>query len=373
MKAKFDDTIIINGIELNKKYVQSLTYEQREELVEPILKYFREYGFPLPDDTSYLKKEYQKLIDYEPDLTLTELYNNSSMASDINKYFCSDLFYNTTEKDKKTMTELFEDNDVMRKLIRNRMGMDWLKEDKNGKGVNEAFNFTHKMLLQGMRSMRLVNMTSIFKNDIAKFMALKYCPEDGTWLDYSAGFGNRFLGAMSANINYIGIDPLTIPNLQNMANFLEIDKSKYTFYQCGSEAEVIKDLPENSVDFVFSSPPYLISEGYDDPKKKKKDHWIQEYYTKDLSQAYNNGEDYFYDKYWRGTLENMKKTLKPGGWFGLNIFHKANKQIDIMKEYFEVDHIIKLRTIKSHLSGKKKDDKESIEKFEPIFMCKNNK
>ena len=68
-------------------------------------------------------------------------------------------------------------------------------------------------------------------------------------------------------------------------------------------------------------------------------------------------------------MENVKFMLKPGKYFGLNITEKHEKMISMAKEYFgEPIEIIRLRTIRSHLSKT-----SGIEKFEPIFMFKNEK
>jgi hypothetical protein len=121
-------------------------------------------------------------------------------------------------------------------------------------------------------------------------------------------------------------------------------------------------LEENSIDFSFSSPPYM--EG-----GKR----VQEYYSKDESQAYSKGIDYFYNIYWRNTLKNIKHMLKPNKFFGLNIFDKDPKMINITKEYFG-NHVevFKLKTVKSHLSHKSKEAGNSI-KFENIFIYNNIK
>jgi tRNA1(Val) A37 N6-methylase TrmN6 len=110
-------------------------------------------------------------------------------------------------------------------------------------------------------------------------------------------------------------------------------------------------LGENSMDLIWSSPPYFN----------------QEVYSNDENQAYNKTEDYFYNTYWRETLERCKKMLKPNKWFGLNVTRQYIKMFDIAKEYFKFDHEISLRLVRSHLNKKGKED---AQKYEPIFMFK---
>jgi archaellin len=179
-------------------------------------------------------------------------------------------------------------------------------------------------------------------------MALKYSQEDETILDISAGFGGRMLGAVSCHRKYIGIDPWTTDELTIMAQELELPNVELI----NSGSENVR-LSGNSIDFCYSSPPYFD----------------QEYYTSDITQAYNQGDDYFYGTYWKQTLDNVKYMLKPDKWFGLNVLAKYDRMITMAKEQFgEPIEQVSLRTIRSHL-GKK----AGVEKAEYVYMFRNNK
>lgn len=345
-KLPFDKVIKVNNNELTKKYIQSLSYDEREDLVEPVYELFRKHGMSFPDDENKIIKSYKKLCDFEPDLSSFDVFNNSSLATDICKHFCPS-FYNSTEKNKKTISEVFKDDDLLRRLIRNRFGMDWLMADEKGEGVNEAFNFSPKMLIQGMRSMRLVPAISMFKPGIAKLICMKYSKPGDLVGDYSAGFGGRLLGAMSCGRRYQGTDPLTTSELKNMAKFFNFKNVE--LINSGSENYKGK---ENSVDLYWSSLPYFS----------------QEYYSKDKSQAYNNGEDYFYNVYWKETLSNVKFMLKPGRWFGVNVKNYP-EMVSMAEDIFgPCVEKIALRTVRSHLNKK-----AGTFKKEYVYMFKNNK
>jgi hypothetical protein len=314
--------------------------------VEPIFQLFRNNGFPYPDDCSSFQKDYQKLIELDVDITQTELFNNSSRCTEICRYFCRS-FYGASEVKSKTMLEVFNNDALLKRLIFNRLGGDWLLPDKKGNGVNESFNFTTKQIIQGMRSMRLVAATSMFKPDIAKYLCLKYSEVGDIVGDYSCGFGGRLLGAMSCGRKYIGTDPLTVPELEKMADFFGF--KDYQLIQSGSEDYRGE---ENSVDLYYSSPPYFS----------------QEVYSQDTNQAYNKGDDYFYNVYWKQTLENVKYMLKPNKWFGLNVKNYP-KMLEMTQEVFgEVVERVGLKTIRSHLNKS-----AGIEKTEYIYMFRNNK
>lgn len=349
MIYEYDQILEINGNKLTKKYIQSLSKQERIDLIEPIFNLMREVGFIYMDDIKSIDKSWKKLLDHKVDINETSLFNNSSLGTDICKFFCHS-FYQATERGKPTMVDNFNDDNKLKAIIRNRLGLDWLDDDERGPGINEAFNLSPKMVLfQSQRSMRLVNATSMFKPIIAKYMYTKYANEGDVCFDYSAGFGGRMLGAASCNRKYIGVDPLTIDELENMKR--HFDLQNIILIKDGSENIRLED----SVDFSFSSPPYLS----------------QEHYSDDKTQANNNGDDYFYDVYWKKTLENIKYMLKPDKVFALNVLEKYTQMINMTKGQFgEPFDVITLRTVRNHLTkGNGKDN----QKYEPIYIFRNIK
>ena len=341
--SAFNKIASVNGQEITLQYVKTLDFDEREALVEPLFQHFRKQGWLYPDDIVKVKRSWKRLQEFKPNLELNELFNNSSLATDICKYYCH-KFYDATEEGKPTMQDIFFNDEKLKYLIRNRLGFDWWDKESN----DETFHISFRMLIQGMRSSRLVPSISIFKPNIAKYLAMKYSNEGDTIFDYSAGWGGRMLGTASCNRKYIGVDPLTTDELKIMAE--ELGLKDIQLINSGSEN--VK-LQENSVDFSYSSPPYFDMEWYDSSK----------------TQAYTNGEEYFYDIYWAQTLDNVKHMLKPGKWFGFNILDKYTRMIDMAKERFgEPVEIVKLRTIRSHLTKN-----SGVEKFEPIFIFKNIK
>lgn len=340
---KFDDLYEINGEKLTKKYIQSLKREERELLIKPLYDKIREVGLLFPDDYDKAIKEWGKIKDMKVNVDDVELYNNSSAGSYICKYFCQRSFYGATDTKSRVIFDLFNDDEFMLKLVKNRLGLLW------NDGSEESFNISPKMILQGMRSMRAVSQVTMFKFPIAKYVYMKYSKEGDVVFDPSAGFGGRLMGAMSCGRKYIGVDPLTIPELYEMGAALSF--KDFTLIQNGSE---FVKLDENSIDLAFTSPPY----------------YNLEVYSKDDTQAYNKGEDYFYNVYWKTTLENIKYMLKPGKKFVLNV--KEDKMIEMAKDMFKLIEDIGLKTVKSHLN-KRDGNKDNAIKYEYMYVLENDK
>lgn len=340
-RTDYDRIVEINNKLLTANYVKTLSREERFELIEPLFQHFRELDWQYPNNLSEVKKSWKELVEYKPDLSVNELFNNDSLATDICKYYCH-KFYDATEYNQPTMKQIFYNDDKLRKLIQNRLGLDW--KDPNN---TETFNISFRMLIQGMRSARMVPSVSIFKPAIAKYLYMKYSGEGEVIFDYSAGWGGRMLGAASCNRKYIGVDPWTTDELEVMKD--ELGLQNVTLINNGSEHV---RLGENSVDFAFSSPPY----------------YSQEVYVLDDRQAYAKGEDHFYNVYWKGTLENVKYMLKPGKYFGLNVKNYP-KMVEMAEQVFgPVVEEVYLRTVRSHLNKG-----AGITKNESVYLFRLNK
>lgn len=304
---KFSEIITIDGQEINKKYLISLDKSSREQLIEPIFNIFRQQGWQFPEfTTDVLRKEYKRIIDYKLNID-NKLNNNSSIGTKLCKYFCAESYYNSSEFGRENVIKSFENDDLLKKVIKNRLGLYWYEKNKN-----DVYNISHRSILQGFRSSRIGSIVGMFKPEIAKFINLKYSLEGDLIVDYSAGFGGRLLGAMSCNRKYIGIDPLTAPELEKMIKFFDFKDCKLIHGGSENYCNI-----SNCADLIWSSPPFFQTE----------------IYSHDESQAYMRGENYFYNTYWIKTLKNAKTMLKPNKWFGLHISGQ-DKMLQMAKDVF---------------------------------------
>ena len=162
----------------------------------------------------------------------------------------------------------------------------------------------------------------------AKAIYERFCPKGGTIYDYACGYGGRMLGALCSynNYKYIGCEPNkdTYANLKHLGS--EIEKvtgrsASHQLFNCCSED---LQLPEGTVDFAFSCPPFYAVEVYSDEPTQS----INKFKT------YNE----WLDGYVKPTIKNIYKALKVGGKFGIDIFNFFYKA----KKYPFVDDVIRI-------------------------------
>jgi hypothetical protein len=193
--------------------------------------------------------------------------------------------------------------------------------------------------------------------------------QGGIVFDPSCGWGGRLLGAISCKRvrKYIGCDPGTetfkglermrdelLPMARKMGRNLDVD-----LHMLGSETkEMRKKLKPNSVDLVFSSPPYFGQERYsDDPTQSWKSYADQE--------SWLNG-------FMGATLDNCSYCLKPGRVLAINIANVSSYKGSLEDDFVALakskglTHVKTLTLLLSAMPGAK--HKYGKHKPEPVFV-----
>jgi len=199
----------------------------------------------------------------------------------------------------------------------------WEDEEHLSKGLNKILSGTffmkkpaHMITESDMRSMLRrysgTQMVSNFRPTAAAAMydifVDKESPLEGTtagtvW-DPSMGYGGRLLGAIAAGVNYIGTDPC-IPTYDGLVQIQKDYAHKhlnYSLQRIGSETFIPED---ESIDFVFTSPPYFGWEAYGDEPEQ--------------SSIKFNTSDMWKEKFLKQTIANAFKGLKKGKKLALNV------------------------------------------------------
>lgn len=177
-------------------------------------------------------------------------FNCGSVGSNIIKSrFRS--FWQASNKGRKSPVEAWQDQDIMRDIIKYRVGLG-SREEYHGLGL--------KQIIQGMNVNRY--LVSFFKPELAAAIYKHYLgdKEKPVVFDPSMGFGARLLAFKSLypDGTYIGCEPNleTFKELQALVQ--EAGFTNVTLYNC--KLEDLEQIPE--YDLGFTSPPYFNIEDY---------------------------------------------------------------------------------------------------------------
>ena len=351
------DVLFWKGIELIKNNVKNMSPEEKNLLSQDLFDYFRKGGFPYPAytkevllaDWEYLKEKDISLIN-KWSTGIVKLSNKTLSGRKLFNHFNGKQLFQVKSRNKKppSMLDAFEDDKLLKEVINNRLGITY----------KEHFNISGAMLRTGFKSSRKCFPASVFNCLVAKYMYETYTSSGDIVFDYSMGFGQRMLGALSSknNLFYIGCDPWEelVDNNEKMAAFVKKEKM-IDLYKCGSEEFFAKNKYKNKVSFAFSSPPYFDKEIYN----KKTQNCMKNY-------------KYFMEIWWSKTVNNIKEILKPEGKLALNMIETygtkpiLNDMIEICCEngFVEIDRL--------YLDLTKGQYVKSIEKnkLEPIIIMK---
>jgi hypothetical protein len=321
-----------------------------------MVSYYREHGFPYPKLTlDEIVKEHNLICATDPNTIVKDnkitLFN--SVGSVLVKHFSPHFFEvkSGTEDHKPSVLEAFEDDKLLDKVIYNRL--------------SQNMSLSGNMLRQGIINSNIGYRASSFNVLSAKYIYSKYVPENGVIYDYSMGFGQRLLGALSLpyHITYVGTDPLTksVEGNKKMFNMIKENvpflNKNVDLFNLGSE-DFCDQQYINKVDVAFSSPPYFNLEIFEKDEK-------QSYYNKSYVDFINN--------WWRKTVKNIKLLLKNEGLFIINIkdwvngFYLSKDMLGVAYENnFELQETLHYQLTKN-LTFK---NKNGSHKYEPIYVLK---
>ncbi len=202
-----------------------------------------------------------------------------------------------TRRDKKgykLLSEIFDDEEAKKKLIDRTIKMNRRKKLDYIEPVDiyECFRFCK-------------GSVNTFKAGTTRYLVKRF--KATTMLDFTAGWGGRMLGAISRDVNYIGIETNT--NLR--AGYKAMGKIIWDIH---ADCQMIwhncldVDFSTLDYDFVLTSPPYINLEMYEEmPLFKDKEAYYTEFLipmiNKCLNHIKNNGavciniSNYMYDDY----------------------------------------------------------------------------
>jgi hypothetical protein len=242
-------------LEVFGRQVTSTTPRRRTRWIERALMYWRRRGFPYPvlnvDDT---EREFKRLeLVEDGNIIRGKWIHSSTLGLRLANAFHPQIWHVTAGRHTKSPVDHFLDDETLHKLL-HRAARFW--PDRR------CWN------AQCIRSVLRIyggGRVSNFRPAAARALISRYSRSGEIVLDFSAGFGGRLLGCLTLNRRYIGIDPALhqINGLRSMLVALRPFTSANATIVHDRAEDVLPRLPSETIDLVFSSPPYFNVERYD--------------------------------------------------------------------------------------------------------------
>jgi hypothetical protein len=151
--------------------------------------------------------------------------------------------------------DVFSDDDLLRKALRRSLTI-W----------PQRFGANASCLRRILKSFTSTASVSNYRPAVAKAVMSKYSKTRSVVLDFSAGYGGRLLGALTLDREYIGIE-VNRSHIRGyhrmrraiMAAGFVLPRSRFVR---GPAEKTLVQIPDRTVDLVYSSPPFFNWERY---------------------------------------------------------------------------------------------------------------
>ena len=340
--------------------------EQLQSDIDEIYSYWQERGFPYyATDKSYRESQFKTLqsTDFKGLLTQDKVIKPNQTGLSLAWSYMPHSFGIRCGK-MKTPMEIYESEEHFKKGIKKLLTGSFFGKFKSNDlmpvmanlfddGLGASAESKHKsesVMRSLLRRYTGTQCVSNFRPTAAACMYSHFAFPGAMVWDMSMGYGGRILGAIIADINYVGTDPAekTFKGLQEIKKDFGKSERHYFLNKCGSEGFQPK---EESLDFAFTSPPYFNWEQYGEEDG-------QSFNQFNSNEEWNNG-------FLRKTIQNAYKGLKKDKYLALNVANiKSHKTFEddtvriAVEEGFEHKDTYKLQL----------SSQESGAKYEPVFI-----
>ena len=341
-----------------------------ENLINEVHDYWKEKGFPkYPTNKKWRDNAFNQLVSFKRELIVDrqrKIIGQSPHGLSLAWSYMEHAWGIKCGK-MKTPIEIWEDEKHLKKGIEKILTGTFFQQ-KNYHNITESD--MRSMLRRYSGTQMVSNFRPTAAAALYDIFVEKDSPLEGTesglvW-DPSMGYGGRLLGAISAGVNYIGTDPciLTYEGLLKIKEQYGHSDKMYKLLRQGSETYVPKP---DTLDFVFTSPPYFGWEQYGDEEEQS---FI----------AYPE-EELWKDKFLKKTFQNAYIGLKSGKYMAINVantkqyktFEEDTVQLALDVGFDQADTWwLSLSTQKKDVHEKRIETKNfpSGRKYEPTFIFK---
>jgi len=267
--SAYTEQRFVSCLPIDKTYIEKLPIKHRTDLSELIFDELRNSGFPYSFfSNEELLKDFENIEKSSVTFENNTLRNYNFSGSKIREYFIHEQYIN--------FLELFEKDDVLIKVIRNRLGLDWKK-------TPEFFNMNKKIIIKGFEVLFPDKRFSKYKASTAKWIIENFSNSENIF-DYSSGWGDRLLGCVAAKRNYFGMD--TNEKLVKELNEVMLWLSKHRKFEGKIICENSINLNEQ-ITCAYSCPPYGDQEAYKGSLYSSDRDWFEKFMNPVIINCHN--------------------------------------------------------------------------------------
>jgi hypothetical protein len=267
--------------EVGLKPVEQRTYAppfSKEQVLEAAFEWFRMNGFP-----------YRKLSLHEcmQEINFLATMDSDSLLGTNLAYGVADTYhphrFHAHATDKISPVQAFLDDRRLRRAMKIELGLPVTEKDeaeaaaeaeeKDGEAAAPPTGKIGHTLFSPLLTVLGTQACANFRPGYAAHLYRRFCPQDGTVLDTSTGYGGRLVGAIASRVvkRYVGIDPNVPTHIANqkLAHDLAapLGIRVELLNQPAEDVWIeVRDSPHvwwwGQCDMAFTSPPYFAKERY---------------------------------------------------------------------------------------------------------------
>ena len=320
----------------------------QSQWAETAFLFWRRRGFPYIEMTpTEVNLELSWLLKTKPETFIQGDLLRVSMLGLRSANFFHPQMWHVPVHDYKTVFERYQDDASLKDCIRKAF---YFFPNRNS--VNA------QCLRSTLRIYRGTTRVSNFRPTVARSICARYSNNSATVLDFSAGYGGRLLGCMTLPRHYVGIDPCS-HQVEGLNRTIDCVKGRLpgtaSIIQACAEEEM-DNLARNSVDLVFSSPPYFNHERY----------------SEEPTQSYIRYPTYqeWKARFLRQVIKASHRVLKHRGFLVLNVadlpgIPLVRDALDFCEEHFKMHSRLRMPLYRFPLQ---RNLMEETFKYESIFI-----